>query len=173
MRLSDRGFLAMADAMVCIAILMVAFTVTAEYAEPSDDMETRTSGFMDAVLGAEVRMSDLGGDDDSLVSLTDMVAYGIAAGDWSAMGYICGLADVYFGEGMYRITAEYGGVGISAGEGRGRLLDSMWKEVEVTSGGTVAIKAESYARLRRRAAVGHVKADPQQVLPADPAHGAV
>jgi hypothetical protein len=173
MRLSDRGFLAMADAMVCMAILMVAFAVTAGYAEPAEDHTTRTSEFMDAVMGVEVRMSDLGGEDDSLVSLTDMVAYGIASGDGSAMGYIAELGDAYFGEGLYRITAEFGGVGISIGDGHGRMTDSMRKEVEVTSGGTVTIKAESYARLGRGAAVGHVHADSEEVRPADPPHGAV
>ena len=173
MRLSDRGFLAMADAMVCMAILLVAFTMTAGYSEPSQDHTTRTSEFMDAVMGVEVRMSDMGGEDDSLVSLTDMVAYGIVSGDGSAMGYMAELGDIYFGEGMYRITAEYNGVGLSIGDGHGQMSDSMRKEVEVTAGGTVTIKAESYARLRRGAAVRHVHADPQEVGPAYPAYGTV
>ena len=146
MRTNDKGFLAMVDAVVFIGILLAALAVTAAVHDPSGERELDAKSFLDAVEGVEVRLSDFdGGEDDSLVKLTDMLAYSMATGERGPVEYLVTMADMFFGPGLYSISLAFGDLEEHIGK-EGDPMESARTEVPVQSGGSISIEAGRFAR---------------------------
>lgn len=145
MRTNEKGMVALVDALIFVAVLMIALSVTVKYIEPQEGDLSGTGEFMDAMEGVWIRLSDVGGEDDTRVSLTDALAFSMSTGEPGAMRYLEAIASEYFGEGMFRLQLSFGGESVSIGSSDGRATESSEREFPISSGGTISIRTESYA----------------------------
>ncbi len=150
-RSNEHGFVAMADAMLFIVVIMVATVVVATEEAPIRTDDRDASAFLEALVSSEVRMSDLDeGGDDSLVRLSDMMALHIHAGSEGTADYIQQLLDAYCrGRGyLLTLTFQYGedAKEVSFGERGGIPSSSAERTVPVTSGGELRAVLSLYRR---------------------------
>ena len=153
MRSNEHGFVAMADAMLFIVVIMVATVVVVAEEGPIRTDDRDASAFLEALISSEVRMSDLDeGGDDSLVRLSDMMALHIHAGSEGTADYIQELLDAYCrGRGyLLTLTFVYGedAKEVSFGEAGGISSSSAERTVPVTSGGELRAVLSLYRRGR-------------------------
>ncbi len=150
MRSNEHGFVAMADAMLFIVIIMVATVVVVAEEDPVRTDDRDASAFLEALVSSEVRMSDLGEGDDSLVRLSDMMALHVHAGSEGTAGYIAELLDSYCRGRGYLLTLTFGSGDVSSevsfGDGGGTASSSAERTVPVTSGGELRAVLSLYRR---------------------------
>lgn len=151
MRSNEHGFVAMADAMLFIVVIMVATVVVVTEEGPVRTDDRDASAFLEALVSSEVRMSDLDGDgDDSLVRLSDMMALHIHAGSEGTADYIQELLDAYCRGRGYLLTLTFdngeGAKEVSFGAEGGTASSSAERTVPVTSGGELRAVLSLYRR---------------------------
>ncbi len=151
MRSNEHGFVAMADAMLFIVVIMVATVVVVAEEDPIRTDDRDASAFLEALVSSEVRMSDLDeGGDDSLVRLSDMMALHIHAGSEGTADYIRELLDAYCRGRGYLLTLTFGygedAEEVSFGEEGGIPSSSAERTVPVTSGGELRAVLSLYRR---------------------------
>lgn len=150
MRTNDRGFVAMADAMLFMVIIMVATVVVVSEDGPVRSDDRDASSFLEALMSSEVRMSDLGEGDDSLVRLSDMLALRVHVGSEGTEGYIAELLDSYCRGRGYLLSVSFEFMERTEewtlGDGGGTVSSSAERTVPVTSGGTLTAVLSFYRR---------------------------
>ncbi len=88
MRLRDDGFVAMFDAMLFIALIVIASSVTMGYSDYVNHDHTDTSGFLDDLMSSEVRMSDMTEGDGSIIRMSDAIALYMVTGAGKQREYL-------------------------------------------------------------------------------------
>ena len=95
MVLNRRGMIGMVDAMAFIIIIAVALSVTISYMD-APDWRDASGDILDTVSGVEVRLSDMTDlEDDSLVFLTDLIAFDIRNSALRVIADLARLLGVY------------------------------------------------------------------------------
>lgn len=131
---------AMVDAMAFLVIIMIALSVTIGYISPSDDGGS-AGELLDIISEVEVRVSDMTDlEDDSVVRLTDMLAYDIVNGSTGSMEYVADVLESYTHGTMYRLVIGFGDEekvlgGLTEGGSSGAC-----REMFVTTGGTIRME---------------------------------
>ena len=139
------GMLAMMDAMLFVAVLMVALSVTAQVMHDGSEDGRDAGDLLDSMLSSTVRMSDLSEDGDgSLVRVSDMLALHLASGEGSAMEYAEELMESFSGGRGYRLTLTFGDLSETLGDGSGTPSATAERTVPVTTGGELSARLEIF-----------------------------
>ncbi|MDR1405031.1 MAG: hypothetical protein LBJ20_05650 [Candidatus Methanoplasma sp.] len=141
MRLKNRkGITAMVDAMMFIVVMGLA--VSALFAFGGEDIQNEdASSVSDSIFSAKLRIRDfLETDDSKLVSMPDMVAFGILTGDNTVFDYIENIMNSLMQRPYsYCMEIEYNGSSVTIGRLHGDAVSSSAKEFTATYGGSVAV----------------------------------
>lgn len=144
MRSSDEGFLAMADAMLFIVVILVAAALLVEAGIDEAEDETDASQALDAMMSSRVRLSDLSEGDDSILGFPDLLAMSALKGSEGIREYAADVLDVCLGEGMYSLDVLYEDRDgtehpMHIGSGTGPCAASYERKVAVSTGGDVTL----------------------------------
>ena len=159
MRASDRGFVAMVDAMIFIAVIILAASVTAAYSDTATDEDRDVSGFLEDLMESELFLEDLlwTGGDGSLVHVYDLCAVWLSKGGYRVGLYVEDVADLFAKGRPYTMKLTYENPSGSTakksiGSAGSVLSESCTKSYAVTAGGTLTVTLALYAsrRLGRR-----------------------
>lgn len=136
--MNRRGFLALMDAVIFIAVVMLAMTALLTIGAEQEQDDRDASPMLESLMSAQVRMSDLVEDGDgSLVRVSDLCALLVTGGETSVGEYLAEVLDAMSGPGTYRLELMFAESSTSVGTGDGRMLSSYTMEVPVTTGGTL------------------------------------
>ncbi len=140
MVLNRKGMIGMVDAMAFTIVIAVALSVTISYMDTSDWRDT-SGEMLDTISGVEVRLSDMTDlEDDSLVFLTDLIAFDIRNGGHGSIDYLVQILDVYSSGRGYQLELTFDGVTVSVGgdvEGDTTFAN---RDVFVSTGGQLAMR---------------------------------
>lgn len=139
MRMRPDGFLALTDAMIFIAVILIAASVTASCcSEQSDRWDA--GDVMDTMVLTELRMSDLSEDGDgSMVRLTDMLAMEVLNGRGGASEYAEGLLDRACAGRAYILELRFMDSSLALGGDHDAAVPYAHRDVLVSTGGTLEI----------------------------------
>lgn len=140
------GITAMVDAMIFIVVMGLAVTALCAYDDNENVISNEASSISEELFSSNLRMCDfIETDDTRLVSMPDMVVFGIITGETTILEHIGTIlrsltqrTDAFF------LNAEYKGDSISIGNSGGVPISSSIKEYTVTYGGTVKVNLVLY-----------------------------
>ncbi len=140
----------MADAMIFIAVIMIAASVTLTFADSPQGDDRDAPAFLKDLLGSEVRMSDLSDGDDSVVTVSDLMALELYRGEGSALEYAAELLSAFARGRPCTLEVEFlhpSGEAFSRTLGSGGTLESVSyrAEVPVSTGGTLSARITLFA----------------------------
>ena len=140
MVLNRRGMIGMVDAMAFMIIIAVALSVTISYMD-APDWRDSSGDILDTVSGVEVRLSDMTDlEDDSLVFLTDLIAFDIRNGGHGSIDYLAQILDVYSSGRGYHLELTFDDVTISVGVDVEGDTTFAHRDVFVSTGGKLAMR---------------------------------
>ena len=144
MRSSDGGFLAMADAMLFIVVILVASAMIVETGINRAEDETDASQALDALMSSRIRLSDLSEGDDSTLGFPDLLAMAALKGSEGVREYTAEVLDRCVGEGMYILDVLYEDRSgtehpLHIGSGTGQCVASYQRTAAVSTGGSVTL----------------------------------
>jgi hypothetical protein len=135
-----RGITAFLDAIVFMAILMVALTMLPSQMDGIDEGGPSASKLMDAIAASKVWMSDLSDDGDgSPVFLTDMIAYSVHTGDKRALEYLEEILDAHCRGHPYKVRISCGETEETLGDAQVWTASGAHAEYTVSTGGRLAL----------------------------------
>ncbi len=106
--LNTNGFTAFIDTMIFVVIMIIAVSVTANTFFQNDSLEADPDDFLTVLSNTEVRLSDFTDlQDDSLVYITDVMAYSLS-NESSLDGYLAGLLEEMYGKNRFLLTYSMG-----------------------------------------------------------------
>jgi len=118
----------------------MAISVTAISVDRSDTGGPDPDSFLDDIGNVKVRLSDLTDEeDDSLVSLTDVMAYSMTH-DSLLQDYLVSLLDSAFGTGRYQLTISYEGEEKVLGRAFQGYSETASRSYPISIGGSINIK---------------------------------
>ncbi len=139
------GMLAMMDAMIFMAVIVLAVSVTASTVIHTPTDERDAGDLLDCLLSSEVRMSDLSAEGDgSMVRTSDMMALYLVTGESRVEDYLTELLEAFSAGRHYRLTIEFGGLSRTLGGWDGEPSASVSRTVPVTSGGDLTVTLALY-----------------------------
>lgn len=107
MRMNDSGFLAMMDALMFIAVIIVACSVVAGMDSDGGDDGSEASELLESLVSSKVRLSDLSEGDDTIVRLSDLMALHAVRGSEPVEDYISDVLTAFTGGAPFLLTIEY------------------------------------------------------------------
>ncbi len=145
MRMNRGGMLAMMDAMVFMAVIMIALSASVYHGLQESDQRD-PGDLLGSMLSAEVRMSDFREDGDgSKVKLSDLMALSLVSESEAVDVYVLELLETYSAGRHYRLTLTFGEHSKTFGEAHGMLSSASEMEVPVTTGGSLNAYLELFA----------------------------
>lgn len=143
--MNRRGMLALMDAMIFMAVIMLAVAVTASQVSDTPMDERDAGDLLESLLSSEMRMSDLSGSGDgSMVRTSDMIALYLVTGEEDVEGYLTELLEAFSAGRHYRLTMEFGELESELGGGKGEPSVSISRTVPVTSGGELTVRLDLF-----------------------------
>lgn len=135
--MNRRGFVALMDAVIFCAVVMVALSALLGIGISAQDVDERdASAMLGSIMSAEVRMSDLyDGGDGSMVRVSDMCALWVSTGDGTAADYLEQVLDTFSGGRGYSFDLTFDGHSMTLGRASGTESASASIDVPVTTGG--------------------------------------
>ncbi|MBR4686026.1 MAG: hypothetical protein IKP04_05805 [Candidatus Methanomethylophilaceae archaeon] len=126
------------DAMIFLIVIMIAIGTTAHYMG-SDHEIMDPDQFLRQLSGIEVRLSDFTDlEDDSLVFLSDVMAYSVDNDSSVGMYLECLLSDI-FGEYRFLLTYTYGDSIVEVGYMHDYYRSKAYLDIPVSIGGRINI----------------------------------
>lgn len=149
MRLNDRGFVAMVDAMLFIVVIFMAAAVVTWAPDDGGTDDRDASGLLGDLMDLEVRMSDMAEGDDSLVRVSDLAALWLLTGEPGPADYLRECMDAYCKGRPYLLSLTFEGPDGSMAEGSlgspsGTESSHATVTVPVTTGGTLTASLTLY-----------------------------
>ena len=130
---------AVADAFAFLAIMMVAIAVTAMISYDVTGSENDPDDFLTALSMTEVRMSDLTDiDDDTLVYITDLMAYDLVA-DTGVGDYLNRILAGMFGHHRYHLAYSDGTYTEEVGEDIGFARSESSRVFRLSTGDSLYV----------------------------------
>lgn len=143
--MNRRGFVALMDAVIFTAVLMLALSATIGLGLGESADERDAGAMLDRILDAEVRMSDLVEDGDGTpVRVSDLCALMLSTGQPGVREYLVDVLEAFSGDRAYRLDLVFGDLSGSIGDGYGTPSVSAEAEVPVTTGGTLLARLSLY-----------------------------
>lgn len=141
MHLNCSGFLALTDAMIFIAVIMIASAVIASDHGSAPTDTSDAGDILDAIVLTEVRMSDLSDDGDgSLVRFTDLLAMDVLGGGGRASEYAGDLLGRICAGRPYSMTIGYSESELRMGGDLQDWTQSVRRTVAVSTGGELTME---------------------------------
>ena len=146
MRQDRRGITALADAMIFIVIMSMAFSALYLYEDDDVDVGNSASDITDAVFYSKMKLKDIMDTDDSkIVSITDLIAASMVTDNKSVFNYLEELMETVNGRpDSYRLTMTYGEKERCLGSGDGIPISGCTSEFTVKYGGTLIISLDVF-----------------------------
>lgn len=133
------GITAFVDAVIFMMLMMVALSFTLSFVEDPSHDGPDAPDIVDALIGAEVRMSDLADGDGSSVPLTDLIALHVLTGEGDAGDYLEKLLDAACRGHPYLLELGFSEKTLEIGEGGSSPMSSKEATVPVSTGGELSI----------------------------------
>lgn len=138
--MNDGAMTAFVDAMVFLIVISMALSVTIGIVDDAETHGTEAAGILDAVCSVEVLMSDITDQgDDTLVYLTDMLAYGLRSGDPGPRDYLMAVLDSCCKGRPYKMTLGFDGHVDTIGSEGQAMTSGAVRDVPVSTGGTLSL----------------------------------
>ena len=136
---------ALVDAMVFMLVMTIVVSLTVYTVIGNDYVGPDAGASLDCICGVEVRVSDMTDiDDDSLVYLTDIMAYHVAKGSTAEErtelnDYLGSVLDRQFGGRAYGLTMSYDGKTDMVGRDFADSCSEAHRELQTSLGGVLTL----------------------------------
>lgn len=146
MRASRDGFVALMDAVIFTAVVMLAMSAVLGLGLQGGEDDRDPGVLLDEILSAEVRMSDLvEGGDGTLVRVSDLCALMLATDQPGVERYLVDLLEAFSDGRGYLLELGFGSSEMSLGDGGGIPVSSAEASVPVTTGGVLEARLSLFA----------------------------
>ena len=145
MRLNRSGMTALVDAMVFMLVMTIVVSLSVHSVIGNSYVGPDAGSSLDCICGVEVRVSDMTDlDDDSLVYLTDIMAYHVARGSGDdersqLTGYLESVLNRQFGGRAYDLTMSYDGKTMDVGRDVRDTCSEAHRELQTSLGGVLTL----------------------------------
>ena len=126
------------DAVIFTVVVMLAMSAILGLGLQGGEDDRDPGVFLDEILSAEVRMSDLvEGGDGTLVRVSDLCALMLVTDQPGVERYLVELLETFSDGRRYLLELGFGSREVSLGIGEGLLASSAETSVPVTTGGVL------------------------------------
>ncbi len=137
--MNNRGMTAFVDAMVFMMILLIAIGVGSKAFLQTNEPATDPDEVLGVIVRSEVRLSDLTDlEDDTLIHLTDVIAYSLN-NDCDIKDYLEDILERVYGKGRFSILYSYGSMYERIGDTIDHPSCQSKRSVPVSIGGTLEL----------------------------------
>ena len=138
--MNSKGMTAFVDVMIFLLVIMMAIAVAVGQSHVIVQDGSDPDGFLGDLGSIKVRLSDFTDiEDDSLVFLTDVMAYS-TVNNSSVGEYLESFLDSAFGKNRYHLTFEYNGNTKALGRNFKGFEEEASRSFAVSIGGSIDVR---------------------------------